>query len=184
MPLSQSDPALDYGGSWGDASEGWPSISFPTEEEARRAYVTAWRDVKVPYGSYVLVGTALRLETEEYRKLVELYLSKKKEEVMPDEKESGAAAANAAEPADTKAAPTLPRDRLSEGILKMLRAAGYPHVLLAFADEAGAYWVGHTGTLSIYRLHRLAGVVIDEIQARLDRTPVAPAAVPTEGPKP
>ena len=70
MPLSQSDPGLDYDGSWGDASVGWPSISFQTEEEARRAYVTAWREAKVPYGSYVLVGHVLRLETEELRAAV------------------------------------------------------------------------------------------------------------------
>jgi hypothetical protein len=67
MPLSQSDPSLDYGGSWGDASEGWPTISFSTEEEARRAYVLAHSEVKVPYGSYVLVGKDLRLETEELK---------------------------------------------------------------------------------------------------------------------
>jgi hypothetical protein len=41
MPLSQHDPDLDYDGSWGDASEGWPSIPFSTEEEAKRAYVVA-----------------------------------------------------------------------------------------------------------------------------------------------
>ncbi len=74
MPLSQSDPSLDYDGSWGDASKNWPSISFSTEEEARQAYVTAWRDVKVPYGSYVLVGKVLRLETENLKELVELHL--------------------------------------------------------------------------------------------------------------
>ena len=74
MPLSQNDPSLDYGGSWGDASEGWPSISFTTEEEARMAYVTSWRECKVPYGSYVLVDKVLRLETEELKKRVELHL--------------------------------------------------------------------------------------------------------------
>jgi hypothetical protein len=74
MPLSQSDPDLDYSGSWADASKGWPSIDFPTEEQAREAYVAAWRDVKVPYGSYVLVGTVLRLETEELKLRVEAEL--------------------------------------------------------------------------------------------------------------
>lgn len=74
MPLSQSDPSLDYDGSWGDASEDWPSISFSTEEEAHRAYVLAWREAKVPYGSYVLVGKVLRIETEELKKRVELCL--------------------------------------------------------------------------------------------------------------
>jgi len=74
MPLSQDDPSLDYDGSWGDASRGWPSISFPTEEEAQRAYVVAWRDAKVPYGSYVLVDKELRLETPELKELVRVAL--------------------------------------------------------------------------------------------------------------
>lgn len=63
MPLSQRDPSLDYDGSWGDASKGWPSITLKTEEEARAAYIKAWRGVKIPYGCYVLVGRGLRLET-------------------------------------------------------------------------------------------------------------------------
>ncbi len=74
MPLPQHDPSLDYDGSWDDASKDWPSISFPTKKEAQRAYVTAHREVKVPYGSYVLVDNVLRLETEEWKKLVELRL--------------------------------------------------------------------------------------------------------------
>ena len=64
MPLSKNDPALD--GSWGDASVGWPHLRFATEKEAKDAYVTAWKVCKVPYGSYVLVGKVLRLETDEY----------------------------------------------------------------------------------------------------------------------
>lgn len=64
MPLSQHDPALDYDGSWVDASESWPYIHFQTEVEAKDAYVRAWRDVKIPYGCYVLVGHDLRLETK------------------------------------------------------------------------------------------------------------------------
>jgi hypothetical protein len=74
MPLSQNDPDLDYDGSWDDASRSWPSISFTTEEEARRAYVIAWRNAKVPYGSYVLVGNSLRLETETLRERVASHL--------------------------------------------------------------------------------------------------------------
>jgi hypothetical protein len=70
MPLSKSDPNLDYDGSWGDASVGWPEIAFSTEEVAVKAYVIAWRDVKVPYGSYVLVGNVLRLETEALKEAV------------------------------------------------------------------------------------------------------------------
>lgn len=75
MPLSKDDPKLDYDGSWGDASKGWPVIVFPTEEEAQRAYVVAWRVAKVPYGSYVLVEKELRLETLECKKLVESHLT-------------------------------------------------------------------------------------------------------------
>lgn len=75
MPISRNDPALDYDGSWADASNGWPSITFATLEEAKRAYVAAWRDVKVPYGSYVLVGLQLRLETLELKARVESHLS-------------------------------------------------------------------------------------------------------------
>ena len=74
MPLSPNDPALDYDGSWADASKEWPSISFPSEEEAKNAYTFVWRVAKVPYGSYVLVGNDLRLETPELKKLVECEL--------------------------------------------------------------------------------------------------------------
>ena len=77
MTLSQSDSSLDYDGSWDDASKDWPSISFPSEEEAQRAYVVGWREAKVPYGSYVLVGKVLRLETEELKKRVELQLKER-----------------------------------------------------------------------------------------------------------
>jgi hypothetical protein len=76
MPLSKNDPALDYDGSWGDASKGWPAISFDTEEEANRAYVIAHREVKVPYGSYVLVGNVLRLETEGWKAKVSARLGR------------------------------------------------------------------------------------------------------------
>lgn len=74
MPLSQDDPNLDYDGSWADASKGWPSISFPTEVDAQDAYVVAWKVAKVPYGSYVLVGKELRLETHELKMRVEASL--------------------------------------------------------------------------------------------------------------
>ncbi len=76
MPLSQDDPGLDYGGSWGDASANWPSITFATEEEARAAYVKAWRDVKIPYGCYVLVDKELRLETPNMKAAVEAHLER------------------------------------------------------------------------------------------------------------
>jgi|ERR1700677_219966 len=113
---------------------------------------------------------------------------------MSSDKENGAPGASPAETGPAGVSPAgsagggaasgIPRDKLAEGVLKMFRGSGFPHVLLAFADEAGAYWVAHTGTYQIYRLHRLAGVVVDEIQAKLDRAPVAPAVVPTEEPKP
>ncbi len=75
MPLSQHDPDLDYDGSWGDASIGWPAIKFESQEAAEAAYVLTHRVVKVPYGSYVLVDKELRLETEEWKKRVEEHLA-------------------------------------------------------------------------------------------------------------
>lgn len=67
MPLSKDDPALDYDGSWDDASKNWPSINFNSDDEAKQGYVVAWRQCKIPYGSYVLVGKQLRLEAEHYK---------------------------------------------------------------------------------------------------------------------
>jgi len=78
----------------------------------------------------------------------------------------------------------LPKDKLAEGILKMMREHGYPHVMLTFADEKGAYWTTHTGTYQIYRLHRLLGVVLDEVQVRLDAPPAPAVAAPPEDPEP
>lgn len=75
MPLSQDDPALDYDGSWGDASRGWPSITFEDEQDALAAYVAAHRYLKVPYGSYVLVDKELRLETPEMKDRVTKFLA-------------------------------------------------------------------------------------------------------------
>lgn len=66
MPLSQSDPSLDYGGSWGDASSGWPKLKFKDAEAAKFAHYLAWKVAKVPYGSYVLVDSELRLENQAY----------------------------------------------------------------------------------------------------------------------
>lgn len=71
----------------------------------------------------------------------------------------------------------IPKDKLAEGVLKMFRENGYPHVMLAFADVSGAYWATHTGSYQVYRLHRLLGVALDEVQARLDR-PTPGAATP------
>lgn len=66
MPLDKNDPLLDYDGSWGIASKNWPCLVFPSEQEAEEAYVIAHKFCKIPYGSYILVRTQLRLETEEY----------------------------------------------------------------------------------------------------------------------
>lgn len=74
MPLDQHDPSLDYDGSWDSASKGWPFAHFPTYELAHHAYVVAWRDAKIPYGSYVLVGNCLRVETRELLERVTRYL--------------------------------------------------------------------------------------------------------------
>lgn len=75
MPLSQSDPSLDYPGSWADASVGWPAIRFDTEEEARAAHAACSRDDRVVYGSYVLVDSkVLRLETLDLKIYIESIL--------------------------------------------------------------------------------------------------------------
>lgn len=66
MPIDANDPKLDYGGSWDEASKTWPYIRFKTEKDAQNAFVVAHRVIKIPYGSYVIVGCDLRLETEEY----------------------------------------------------------------------------------------------------------------------
>lgn len=65
----------DIPGSWGVYSANWPKLTFRTEEEARNAYVVAWKHCGVPYGSYVLVGKELRLETEAYVVKVDKYLN-------------------------------------------------------------------------------------------------------------
>lgn len=98
---------------------------------------------------------------------------------MSEDKENGAGT-SPAEPNGGGAG--IPRGKLAEGVLKMFCGSGYPHVLLVFADEQGAYWCAHTGTYQVYRLHRLAGAAIDEIQGRLDAkaTTVVPGA-PVDG---
>lgn len=55
--------SADYPGSWGDASKEWPYIRFPDEATAKEAYHLCIKKEVVPYGSYVLVGKDLRLET-------------------------------------------------------------------------------------------------------------------------
>lgn len=76
MPLRQDDPSLDYGGSWADASQGWPELELPSRAHAEYAHYVAWRFAKVPYGSYVLVDSVLRLETRQYVKQVREALKK------------------------------------------------------------------------------------------------------------
>lgn len=66
MPLSQSDPTLDYDGSWGDASNDWPRLIFAYNTQSQAAYVACHREVGVTYGSYVLVDRELRLETPDW----------------------------------------------------------------------------------------------------------------------
>lgn len=75
MPLSQHDPKLDYDGSWADASKDWPKIAFKSEDVAKEAFIICWKHAKIPYGSYVLVGTVLRVETEEQKKRLLSYLT-------------------------------------------------------------------------------------------------------------
>lgn len=58
MPLAYDD----VDGSWAVGSVNWPKLNFVSEEVASHAYHLAHQVVKVPYGSYVLVGRQLRLE--------------------------------------------------------------------------------------------------------------------------
>ncbi len=73
MPLSCDC----YGGCWGTHSEGWPSAPIPTEmlEAASKAgsrYPSSTvanpilRKLDLPYGTYVVVTDAIRVEREEY----------------------------------------------------------------------------------------------------------------------
>lgn len=61
MPLIYDD----IPGSWGTYSRGWPALRCANEAEANRAFVACSKENAVPYGSYVLVGNDLRVETEE-----------------------------------------------------------------------------------------------------------------------
>ena len=60
MPLTYDD----IPGSWGYASVHWPAVAYFTADEADRAYVACSKENIVPYGSYVIVGNTLRVETE------------------------------------------------------------------------------------------------------------------------
>lgn len=62
----------DVPGSWRQQSDGWPSIADP-DEKVRHLVIK--KDL-VPYGSYVTVDGCLRLETQDYVKLVSKALNK------------------------------------------------------------------------------------------------------------
>jgi hypothetical protein len=61
MPLTYDD----IPGSWGIYSAEWPSLQCTNKIEADRAFVACTKESVIPYGSYVLVGTSLRVETNE-----------------------------------------------------------------------------------------------------------------------
>jgi hypothetical protein len=63
MPLTYDD----IPGSWGAYSQNWPSITFTDVEKVRRAFVACSKEKVVPYGSYVLVGLTLRVETDQHK---------------------------------------------------------------------------------------------------------------------
>lgn len=70
MPLTYDD----IPGSWGLYSKDWPKLSFKTKAEVDRAYKACVKAHVVPYGSYVLVGNDLRVETEEFKGKLAIYL--------------------------------------------------------------------------------------------------------------
>jgi hypothetical protein len=70
MPLSCDC----YGGCWGDHSEGWPAITGRDREILNQAYRACWEQFGFSRGTFVLVGTELRLETENQKALIEEFL--------------------------------------------------------------------------------------------------------------
>lgn len=60
MPLTYDD----IPGSWGHYSTGWPFFRARDEAHARRAFVACTKECVVPYGSYVMVGLDIRVETQ------------------------------------------------------------------------------------------------------------------------
>lgn len=73
MPLSCDC----YGGCWAEHSKGWPRVTLPDPARLDALYRDCWETLKIPHGSYVLVASELelRLETEEYREMVERLLA-------------------------------------------------------------------------------------------------------------
>lgn len=65
----------DIPGSWGTYSEGWPGMVCKDQQEADRAFVACSREKVVPYGSYVMVGLTLRVESDEYLPKLKAHLA-------------------------------------------------------------------------------------------------------------
>lgn len=61
MPLQYDD----IPGSWGTYSRNWPYYQCCDEAHAWRVYVACTKEKVLPYGSYVLTGLHLRVETPE-----------------------------------------------------------------------------------------------------------------------
>lgn len=62
MPLVYDDEP----GSWAGMSEGWPTIYCLDYEDGKRYHAMCVK-LNFPYGSYVLVGDKMRLETYELK---------------------------------------------------------------------------------------------------------------------
>jgi len=63
MPLTYDD----IPGSWGPQSVGWPSTPYTMGK-----WLLCTKAKVVPYGSYVHVGDVIRVETDEYRRRLDL----------------------------------------------------------------------------------------------------------------
>ena len=74
MPLTHDD----IPGSWASYSVGWPTIHCKDKEAARRAYVACTKEAVVPYGSFVLVGNDLRVESHSYLSKLQKHLEETK----------------------------------------------------------------------------------------------------------
>lgn len=71
MPLAYDDVP----GSWWHGSKGWPEYVAPDETTAQVAYIFCTKGKAVPYGSYVLRGNVLRVETVEHLARVTEFMS-------------------------------------------------------------------------------------------------------------
>lgn len=70
MPLNYDGPD----GHWGPASEGWPTLYSESRKDAERALIACTKGRVVPYGSYVVDGLELRVETPEMLEQLLTYL--------------------------------------------------------------------------------------------------------------